>query len=259
MSGLTRVLLVGINYTGTRYSLAGCINDALNMRAHLQTLFPACKNYKLLTDNTAEKPTRASILKGIQWLVADLKSGENVLFHYSGHGGRVRDVNGDEVSGMDSCIYPLNGRKMEEITDDEIRSQLAEKIPKGCKCFVIFDACHSGTAVDLRCTFDVPSESSILFTEDLHYRETVGDVLFLSGCRDTEYSMDTVDMNNNPSGAMTMALLASWKKYGAAFTLKNLLWDVRRFLKEYGYTQIPQLSAGSCMSLHTPFDLNNNV
>lgn len=255
-TGLVRALLVGINYVGSPYELYGCVNDAINVQRQLQTYFSGV-SYRALTDMTVAKPSRKNILDGLAWLVADLKPGQNVVFHYSGHGGRVRDRNGDEVSGMDSCIYPWNGSVMETITDDEIRAALAVKIPAGCKCFVVLDSCHSGTAVDLRCLWQTPKAGSITYTEDARYAKTAGSVLFLSGCRDTEYAMDTVAIDDRPCGAMTMALLDTWKRYGAAIKLKYVLWDIRQFLKSNGYSQVPQMTTGAFMDMNGVFDLGS--
>lgn len=247
--------MVGINYVSTPWQLAGCINDVTNMQTQLQTFFPSCKDYRLITDNTATKPTKANILAAISWLTTGLVPGQNVYFHYSGHGGRVRDTNGDEVSGLDSCIYPIAGGRLETITDDELRAALASKIPAGCKCFVVLDACHSGTAVDLRYLWQAPAAGSLTYTEDKKYIKTDGEVLFLSGCRDTQVAMDTVDMSGRPAGALTMALLATWRTYGAGIKLKYLLWDVRKFLRDYGYSQIPELSSGAFMDMNAVWSL----
>ena len=254
---LKRALLVGINYIGTPYELAGCINDAKNMKMQLQTYFPACSEYRLLTDETEMKPTRANVLEALSWLTAGLKPGENVVFHYSGHGGQVRDTSGDEVAGLDSCIYPCNGSTIETILDDEIRTLLALKIPAGCKCLVILDSCHSGTAVDLRYTWQAPIMGTLSYTEDQRYIKTPGTVLFISGCRDDQTAADTVGKDDRPCGALTMALLETWKTYGAAIKLKYLLWDIRTFLRNNGYSQIPQLETGNFLNMNGVFDLSS--
>jgi len=250
-----RALLVGINYVGTPYALYGCINDALNVEKQLRSFFPGSAEYRVLTDNTPAKPTRANILAGLDWLVSGLKAGENVFFHFSGHGGQVRDTNGDEVTGLDSCIFPCNDGRMEMITDDELRSALALRLPAGSKCFVVLDACHSGTGVDLRYRWTTPTQTSLAYSEDTKYEKTAGDIVFLSACMDTEYAMDTVDISERPAGALTWALLDTWRSYGRAIKTKHLLWDVRAFLKKNGYSQIPQLSAGRYTDLQGVFDL----
>lgn len=251
-----RALLVGINYVGTPYELAGCINDVKNMKTQLQSFFPKLTDITLLTDETTLKPSKANILAGISTLLAGLKPGENVMFHFSGHGGLIRDRNGDEVSGYDSCIYPLNNTTLETISDDELREVLATKVPVGCKCLVVLDSCHSGTAVDLRYLWET-SATGLAYTENQKYAKTNGDVLFLSGASDRQTAADTVDTTYRPCGALTWALLETWKTYGPAIKTKYLLSDVRNFLKVRGYTQVPQLSTGKYIDLQSVFDLNS--
>lgn len=253
---LKRALLVGINYVDTPYALAGCVNDVTNMQAQLRVFFPKCQEYRTLTDLGAVAPTKANILAAINWLVTGLKPGENVYFHYSGHGGQVADKNGDEPADkMDECIYPLANKTLEVITDDELRAALVEKVPAGCKAFVVLDCCHSGTAVDLRYLWQAPSNGSLTFTENTKYNKTNGTVLFLSGCRDPQVAADTADKNGRPCGALTMALLDTWGKYGPVIKTKYLLWDVRQFLRTNRYSQVPELSTSNYIDLNQPFNL----
>lgn len=257
--GLKRALFVGINYMWTQYELAGCINDAVDMKTQTQTFFPSCRDVRLITDETQMKPTKANILSSLDWLVTGLRPGENILFHYSGHGGSVRDTNGDEVSGLDSCLFAINGQTLEPILDDEVRARLAAKVPAGCKCFVVLDCCHSGTAVDLRCLWEATSADRLSYREDQKYAKTAGTVVFLSGCKDTQTAADTVSAEGRPCGALTMALLKTWQAYGRAIKFKYLLWDVRKYLRESGYSQIPQLSTGAFYDTNKVFDLGSAI
>jgi len=97
------------------------------------------------------------------------------------------------------------------------------------------------------------------YVEDQKYSKTVGQVLFLSGCRDTETAADTVSKEGRPCGAMTMALLETWRTYGPGIKLKYLLWDVRKFLRDYGYTQVPELTTGAWMDMNAVWDLGTGV
>lgn len=46
-------------------------------------------------------PTLANLKAGISWLAAGAKPGDQLMMHYSGHGGQVVDTNGDETDGYD--------------------------------------------------------------------------------------------------------------------------------------------------------------
>lgn len=258
-TGLKRALLIGINYIeDERNKLFGCINDVTNMDNKIRKVYPECKEFRCLTDTQTDplrKPTRQNIIDGITWLTNDLLPGESVLFHYSGHGGLSLDRSGDEKSGFDSCIYPIQNGKIEVITDDELKVCLVNKIPANCKCFAVLDCCHSGSALDLRYVYNAPNYGRLTISQNEQYPKSNGSVIFLSGCRDNQTAADTVDKKNIPSGALTNALLQVWDKYGMSIKFKYLLWDVRVVLKTGGYQQIPQLSCSTNINLSDAFKL----
>jgi hypothetical protein len=257
--GLKKVLLIGINYIQSpQNALNGCINDVKNVKNLLNKFYPNCKQFKILTDNSPNvnlKPTRKNIIDSINWLVKDLKKGDSVYFHYSGHGGLTLDFNKDEKSGTDSCIYPINNGNIEMIIDDELKSLLVNKIPSGSKCFAVLDCCHSGSGLDLRFNVNCPIPDKLTITQDTNYPNTKGSVIFLSGCLDTQTAADTVNSVNEPTGALTNALLDTWNTYGVNIKFKHLLWDVRNLLKTRGYEQIPQLSSGNSFDINNTFKL----
>ena len=257
--GLKRVLLIGINYIESPgNTLNGCINDVKNVKNILNKFYPNCTQFKILTDdstNISLKPTRKNIIDSINWLVKDLKKGDSVYFHYSGHGGLTLDFNKDEKSGKDSCIYPINNGNIEMIIDDELKNLLVNKIPDGSKCFAVLDCCHSGSGLDLRFNVNCPIPDKLTITQDANYAKTKGSVIFLSGCLDTQTAADTVNLINEPTGALTNALLDTWNNYGVNIKFKHLLWDVRNLLKTRGYEQIPQLSSGNSFDINDAFKL----
>lgn len=58
----------------------------------------------LLTDDASDPrsiPTRENMLDAMRWLVRGARADDALFFHYSGHGGQVRDRDGDEIDGMD--------------------------------------------------------------------------------------------------------------------------------------------------------------
>lgn len=152
-TGRRKALLIGINYFGQRGQLRGCINDVRNMSAYLVENF----GYKredmvILTDdqqNPMSQPTKQNILRAMHWLVKDARPNDSLFFHYSGHGGQTKDLDGDEPDGYDEVIYPVDFRQVGHITDDEMHRIMVRPLQSGVRLTAIFDSCHSGTALDL--------------------------------------------------------------------------------------------------------------
>ncbi|TDZ21704.1 Metacaspase-1B [Colletotrichum orbiculare MAFF 240422] len=152
-SGRRKALLIGINYFGQRGQLRGCINDVKNMSGYLVDRF----GYKredmvLLTDdqqNPMSQPTKQNLLRAMHWLVKDARPNDSLFFHYSGHGGQTKDLDGDEDDGYDEVIYPVDFRQTGHITDDEMHRIMVQPLQAGVRLTAIFDSCHSGTALDL--------------------------------------------------------------------------------------------------------------
>ncbi|KAG9025716.1 Ca(2+)-dependent cysteine protease [Tulasnella sp. JGI-2019a] len=153
-NGRKKALLIGINYVGTNQALEGCQNDANNMKKFIQKHY----NYQdadvvMLTDDRKrrpeEQPNRANILRGMQWLVRNAQPNDSLFFHYSGHGGLTKDLDGDEEDGFDEVIYPMDFEEAGHIVDDEMHDIMVKPLPAGCRLTAIFDSCHSGSALDL--------------------------------------------------------------------------------------------------------------
>ncbi|CAO3589967.1 unnamed protein product [Absidia cylindrospora] len=155
--GRKRALLIGINYFKSKNELRGCINDVQNVKTFLTSLYNfRPEDMVVLTDDQKESrfiPTRQNIISGMQWLVANARPNDSFFFHYSGHGGSVKDTDGDEDDGYDETIYPVDHDRYPgtsgQIVDDEMNAIMVQRLPRGCRLTAIFDSCHSGTALDL--------------------------------------------------------------------------------------------------------------
>ncbi|KAJ1307879.1 hypothetical protein OPQ81_001959 [Rhizoctonia solani] len=152
-TGRKKALSIGINYFGQQGELRGCINDSNNMCEFLIRQF-GYKNEDIvrLTDdakNPNQMPTRENILRAMQWLVKDARPNDSLFFHYSGHGGQTKDLDGDEADGYDEVIYPMDFEHAGHIVDDDMHSIMVKPLPDGCRLTAIFDSCHSGSALDL--------------------------------------------------------------------------------------------------------------
>ena len=273
--------LVGINYINTDSELSGCYNDVVNVAQYLRsTLGYAAGSIAVLTDGnrgrfgtaSALPPTRQNIIAGLTTLVAGMIPGDEAVFHYSGHGSLVRDTNADEVTGFDSCLCPVDyaapasaGGGM--ITDDEIRTLLVNKVPRGARLYVILDCCHNGTGCDIRYKYEdfsvllsPPSARTPLWRTlqraylQGKYTETPGEVYMISGCRDEQTSADAY-INNAFAGALTYAVFSILRANQTTirtYSWSALLRDVRHFMRVNKYTQIPQLMTGQLISPARP-------
>jgi len=273
--------LVGINYINTDSELSGCYNDVINVAQYLRlNLGYATAAISILTDGnrgrfgtaSALPPTRQNIIAGLTTLVAGMIPGDEAVFHYSGHGSLVRDTNADEASGFDSCLCPVDyatpasaGGGM--ITDDEIRTLLINRVPRGARLYVILDCCHNGTGCDIRYKYE---DFSVLLSPPSartpvwrtmqraflqgKYTETAGEVYMISGCRDEQTSADAY-INNAFAGALTYAVFSILRANQATirtYSWSALLRDVRHFMRVNKYTQIPQLMTGQIISPARP-------
>nr|QBK91832.1 MAG: caspase [Pithovirus LCPAC304] len=238
MVKVKRALLVGINYRGTRSELQGCINDVLQVKAFLLTQGYKEKYITVLTDDTDIQPTRANILKYFLELI--LSGAETLYWHYSGHGGSVVDVSGDEADGLDETLCPIDYAKKGMIIDDEIRGLLPCLNPAQ-HLTVVIDACHSLSSCDLKWNvYERFGGRRLVLVADENYTDTKGQVVMLSGALDSQTAADAY-IDGKFQGAMTYAFL---KCYPESKTYEQLLKNIRALLRKERYTQIPNLAAG---------------
>jgi metacaspase-1 len=144
-NGKKKALCIGINYFNTSNELRGCINDARNMQRFLCTQFGYSQDdIVLLTDdasNPRQIPTGENIIHAMQWLVSNAQPNDSLFFHYSGHGGQTKDLDGDEDDGYDEVIYPVDFEQNGHIVDDLLHDILVKSLPAGCRLTAIFDVC----------------------------------------------------------------------------------------------------------------------
>ena len=133
-------LHIGLNavsadhYGGWSGELAACEFDALDMAA-----IAKAKGMKATTLLT-RKGTRANALAGIRAAAKSLRSGDLFFLSYSGHGGQVPDVTGEEADKQDETWCLFDG----QLIDDELYCELG-RFAAGVRILVLSDSCHSGT------------------------------------------------------------------------------------------------------------------
>jgi hypothetical protein len=132
---------IGLNYLDKKHygleviPLGTCEQDAKDMQK-----IAIAQNFKSSFILLSENASREAVKSVIKLASEQLNNGDTFLLTYSGHGGFVPDVNGDEQDNLDEtwCLY--DG----QLIDDELY-ELWSYFKEGVKIFVISDSCHSGT------------------------------------------------------------------------------------------------------------------
>jgi uncharacterized caspase-like protein len=254
-----KALLVGINNYASA-PLRGCVNDVLDMASYLVD----CHNFarediRLLTD---ERATTEEIKLRLKWLTSDLKAGDRIVFHYSGHGAQAATRNPkEEIDGLDEILVPVDFDWSDsKMIRDKYLNKVFKKLPQGVKFAWVNDSCHSGQLT--RALPAKPKKRKILEAPrfyptpacvgwrngsalSLGYAVTsVSDmnlnVGFISGCRSDQTSADT-EVNGRPCGALTHFLLKTLRGQGSGKPLNVVCDLVNKQLRKGGYSQCPQV------------------
>ncbi|MBV9387204.1 MAG: caspase family protein [Chroococcidiopsidaceae cyanobacterium CP_BM_ER_R8_30] len=150
--GRKLALLVGINgyQAADVAALKGCITDTQMQQELLVNRFGFNpKDILILTDLTKEKPTRQVILTAFEeHLIKQAQPGDIVVFHFSGHGSRVKDIDCDAADCLNSTLVPSDY----SLPDREGQVQdimghtlfLLMKALKTDNVTVVLDSCYSG-------------------------------------------------------------------------------------------------------------------
>ncbi len=163
-----RALLIGVNkYYLNGLNLYGAGRDVDNIRNMLIQRFGFLPEQILILKDS--QATAKNIRYAVNnWLIKQTEKGDKVWLYFSGHGGFIPDISGDEQTidaqigvKADETIFPYDVDMLtitaeqshaampylltaNHILDDEIKTwtdKLAQRY-----LTVVFDACHSGTA-----------------------------------------------------------------------------------------------------------------
>jgi len=133
-------LHIGVNdvdpdhYNGWSGPLKACENDADDMhRLAVDQGFDA-------TVLKTAAATRAGVTGHIEKAAGVLESGDFFLLTYAGHGGQLKDVDGDEEDLKDETWCLFDG----QLLDDELNVLWAQ-FAGGVRILLLSDSCHSGS------------------------------------------------------------------------------------------------------------------
>lgn len=260
--------------------LNGCVNDAIDMANTLVICgFPPA-GIRICTNNRA---TKNGIIEGLKWLIAGVKSGDTLVFYYSGHGSQVADLSGEEVDRKDEilCPHDLNFGTRVYISDDDLRA-IFSRLPSGVNLDVILDSCHSGTGTRDLMAFEGLSEEDkvgvrylpppVDYTFHIDYNPNLSrkgilkpefgtkEVVIVqglnhvlwAGCRDYQTSQET-NMGGSVRGVFTYNLCQVLRRTRGNIARRYLDSLVSAAVRRSGFTQVPQLEASSAELIQKVF------
>lgn len=238
-----KALLIGINYINTPYKLNACIDDANRMKNLLSS--KGFNDFKILTDLTDIKPTKANILNEFKNFIVNSKAGDILFFYYAGHGSYIRDTNRDETDLRDETILSSD---LQNVIDDELKSILEQNLPREVTIIGMFDSCHSGTMFDLRYNY-LDSNNYTNPSNDTRVSRWEGNVITISACMDRQKSIEDY-IENELRGVFTWSFIESINKTSNC-SWRELMRSMRDLIKGKTNNQTPQLSTGSNYNIDT--------
>lgn len=214
-----------------------------------------------ITSLINEKATKKTIVKELENMISSAELGDVCYIHFSGHGQRVTDIDGDEDANdskwdeawvcydakhkFDATSY----RGENHLIDDEIYDfliQLRAKVGEKGKILVVADACHSGggsrwgedSTQVVRGAFDdfvIPNAYAENYRSPDATR--IEQWVFISACKSYQCNFEFEGV-----GSLTYALYSirdDLRQLDAAQVIEILTSKVKQLVK---FTQTPELN-----------------
>lgn len=194
--GLTRV--DPERYDGWDGACPGCDVDARRLRSFYEARGVEVPAF-LLNEAATIANVEAAILAAGRGLNPDT---DLLIIENSSHGGRERDLNGDEIDGMDETICLYDGQWL----DDRVARLLA-KLPARLRVLFGSDSCHSGSN-----TRSASAATRARFRFPRRIRRSIGvvsaavRVVHFAGCSDAKFSYGSAS-----GGQWTLARLDAFR------------------------------------------------
>jgi hypothetical protein len=158
VTGRRYAIVVGISdYPGTDADLSYMDENAEEMvQALIGYGFPSDNIRSLIDKDGTEAAgealvaTRANLIQAIRDTAAQVTPDDEVVFYFSGHGGRGRAADGDREK-TDECIWAHDGSaNLVPIWDGELEAEFGVYMTS--RIIFIFDSCYAGGMTDLKAT-----------------------------------------------------------------------------------------------------------
>lgn len=159
INGARLALLVGIGEYDTERTGWEKLNGDKDINLLVENLQKVGFNKENIKTLKNSQATKKAVLKELKELESKVKEGDVIIFHFSGHGQPVTDLNGDEENGRDEALVPYDAFRSAKykfgdsfyqgenhIIDDElfpIFNEVKKKVGKTGYFLVTIDACFS--------------------------------------------------------------------------------------------------------------------
>ncbi len=192
-------LHIGLNavnpehYQGWDGQLNACEADAQSMAE-----IAISKGYEskiLLT----QEVTRQKFIDLMNEYADKAQEGDIFLLTYSGHGGQIPDLNGDEDDTLDEtwCLYDS------EISDDELHNMYCNFKSK-VRILIFSDSCHSGTVAKIAA---FKSFANIVFdAQKVKFRNAPLDVMRKTFTKNKEHYEEILKAPKKPKSALKASI-----------------------------------------------------
>lgn len=223
-------LLEGINdYPGTSHDLSGCVNDialAVSKTYNFQ-------HREFLNSQVTVRRTKDQL----NYLIDNCQPGDVIWWQYSGHGSYVKDLNNDEIDGVDETLYLYDGN----LIDDDTNAIL-DRVPEDVLMVVFLDSCFSGGAarnnpLKYKSRFVQPN---IPVPNHVRLKNAVSrghNRIVFSACKETETAADAL-INNQWNGAFSFYL---WNTYNPTLTYRQWFNNLLNYLPNENFSQTPTI------------------
>src|SRR5262245_9666200 len=104
-------LLIAIDEYVAEQNLRGCVNDVEAMKVFLMNQLSVPEHHIHVLRN--QDATRSGIIEAFQTFLInnpDIKHGDQILVHYSGHGSQMKDHTGVEPDGYNETLVAHDSR-----------------------------------------------------------------------------------------------------------------------------------------------------
>jgi hypothetical protein len=253
-------------------NLHGAVADARAIEMILRTRYEFTQTVRL-EDSAA---TRAGILRAVQRLVDETRAGDVVTFFYSGHGSQRLNTLAPAsatTTQMDQTIVPADANAGQyDIRNIELSMLFVQILDKGARLTLIFDSCHSGSAVR-SATIPGTFRAAVFDTRDardstnilsLASSRRTNRALFLAAAEEDQLAEEelTVDpVDHEIHGAFTDALLSVIRNPTTSVNApaQEIFEQAQAVLRWRGRTQVPVLDGAGADARRPLFGLDTDA